>query len=341
MKILMTGATGFIGAHTARRFREAGYDLRLLVRKSSKLDLLQGLDYETAYGDVTDQASVEAALDGVEGLVDMAGVTSFLPKDRELVHRINVDGTRIVLEAALARGVAKVLHTSSVAAVGAVDEPSQTLDEDSAWDVGDKANFYIRSKHEGEEAAWAVAKKGLDLVCVNPGIVLGPGDHYGSSTVFLLNYIKGKFPGYIAGGSSNVDVRDVAEGHVRAFEKGKPGRRYILSGENLTNTALITKLVELSGMKRLKKIPYPIAMAVASLNAWIIQPLTGAANDFNPSTVRVGAMHWFVDNKRSIDELGMTYRSMDESIRDTLSWAIAHGHLRPNTPQLTALAPAA
>lgn len=334
----MTGATGFIGAQTARRFAEAGYALRLLVRPTSRLDLLAGLEYEKAFGDVLDRPSIEAALHDVDGLIHVAGMTSFRPKDAPRVRQVNVEGTVNTLEAALACGVKKVLHTSSVAAVGISDGPGSVIDETATWNAHDGANFYTLSKRDAEEAAWRIAGRGLDLVCVNPGIVLGPGDIYGSSTVFMLKYVKHQLPAYIDGGSSYVDVRDVAEGHLRAWEKGRPGQRYILSGENLTAAQLVQLCARLSGTRPVRRTPFGLAYVLAALNEWFVAPFSPAAADFNRQTVKVGALYWFVDNAKSVNELGLTYRTMEESARDTLSWALSRGHLKPFTPALTELA---
>lgn len=333
----MTGATGFIGAHTAKRFRGAGYDLRLLLRPTSKLDLLAGLEFERAQGDITDQSSVEKALDGVDALIHMAGNTSFLPKDEARVREINVDGTRNVMRAAVAQGVKKVLYTSSVAAVGHAPSADAPANEDSPWESADIANHYILAKRRAEEVAWEEAANGLDLTCVNPSVVLGPGDMYGSSTVIFLSFVKGKYPGYIRGGSGYIDVRDVADGHLAAFEKGQPGQRYILSAENLTNAEFTGMGSRLAGTKKPPRIPYPIGYLGAMFNEWVVSRFDPSRADFNRKTVKVGAAYWFASNAKSINELDMSYRSIEDAARDTLAWAVKHGHLKPSTLELQAM----
>ncbi|HIN86546.1 MAG TPA: SDR family NAD(P)-dependent oxidoreductase [Myxococcales bacterium] len=337
MKILITGATGYIGAHTAKRFSGAGHDLRLLLRPTSKLDLLTGLEYERTEGDITDQGSVERALEGVDALVHMAGNTSFLPQDSERVHQINVDGTRNVMQAALNQGVKKVLYTSSVAAIGHAESADIVPDESHKWTSGSIANHYIASKYQAEQTAWELAAKGLDLVCVNPSIVLGPGDMYGSSTVIFLSFIKGKYPGYIRGGSAYVEVRDVADGHVAVFEKGTFGERYILSVENLTNAEFTGLGAGLAGTKAPPRIPYVLGYLGALFNEQVTSRFDPSRADFNRKTVKVGAACWFVDNSKSVNELGMSYRPIKNSARDTLRWAMKNGHLKASTPELEAL----
>ncbi len=336
MRLFVTGATGFIGAHTARRFAEAGYTLRLLLRPQSRCDLLDGVPFERADGDVTDRASVERALPGCDAVVHIAGVTSFLPKDAARVHAVNVDGVRNVLESALAQGLRKVLFTSSVSAVGASRSPHGLLDESSTWDLHREANAYVRSKRHGEEAAMAIAARGLDLITVCPTVVLGPGDQYGSSTLFLLNYVKGRFPAYIEGGQSYVDVRDVAEGHLLAFEKGVPGERYILSAENVSAADFVALLGRTAGMRPIPKMPYAIAAAAAA-GSELLARFNPKFADFNRGTVSVGRLYWYFHAHKSREALGLTYRSIEQSARDTLVWAMQHGFLRPNNPTLKAL----
>jgi len=334
--LLMTGATGFLGAHTARRFAEAGYALKLLVRRTSDLSGLDGLAFETAYGDVTDRASVDAAMEGVDAVVHMAGCTSFMPADREKVSRVNVGGTRNVLGAALSRKL-KVLYTSSFAAVGASSKPDTPLTEDAIWDVAGWANDYIISKRRAEEVAWSLRRRGLELIMVNPTVLWGPGDRARSSTAILLGFVKGEFPGYMKGGSGYVDVRDAAAAHLLAFEKGQPWRRYILNAENVSNDKLVEFAVMMGGARRVLRTPYAVALTLAALNERLVVPFKPERGDFNPKTVRTGARFWFADASRSEEELGATYRPIDETARDTLRWAVRNGQLEPNTPQLQAL----
>lgn len=337
MKLLMTGATGFIGAHTARRFAEAGYELRLLVRRSSDLSGLEGLDTELVCGDVTDRASIEAAVEGVDAVIHAAGCTSFLPADTEKVERVNVGGTRNVLEVACARKL-RVLYTSSFSAVGASSSPDEVLDEDAIWDAGGWANDYVVSKRRAEELAWALADRGLDITIVNPSIAWGPGDRALSSTAILLGFVKGDFPGYMKGGSGYVDARDIAEGHLLAFEKGQPRRRYILNAENISNDRLVELAVNMAGAKRVLRTPYAVALTLAAFNERVVVRFKPERADFNTKTVRTGARFWFADAGRSRRELGMRYRPIEETLRDTLRWALDHGQLSPDTPQLQAIA---
>jgi len=335
-KLLMTGATGFLGAHTARRFAEAGYALKLLVRRTSDLSGLDGLDYELAYGDVTDRPSVEAAMDGVGAVIHMAGCTSFMPADRDKVSRVNVGGTRNVLGAALARKL-KVLYTSSFAAVGASSKPDTPLTEDAIWDVASWANDYIISKRRAEEVAWSLRRRGLELIMVNPTVIWGPGDRAQSSTAIFLGFVKGEFPGYMKGGSGYVDARDVAEGQLLAFEKGVPWRRYILNAANVSNDKLVEYAVMMGGAKRVLRTPYAVALTLAALNERLVVPFKPERGDFNTKTVRTGARFWYADAARSRDELGVSYRPIEDTARDTLRWAVQNGQLEPSTPQLQAL----
>jgi dihydroflavonol-4-reductase len=337
VKLLLTGATGFVGAHVARRFAEEGYDLRIVVRRSSDLGGLAGVDYERVYGDVTDRPSIEAAMEGVDAVLHMAGLVSFLPGDRDRLLQINVGGTLNVLGAALERDL-KVLYTSSFAAVGASKSERELLDERAVWDVADWANDYVISKRRAEEAAWGLAARGLKLKLVNPGIVWGPGDRHLSSTAIFLGFVKGEFPGYMKGGSAYVDVRDVAEAHLKIFRSGRERRRYIISAANISNDRLVELAVMEGGARRVLRTPYAVALTLAAFNERVVVPFRPERGDFNTRTVKTGARFWYADNTRSREELGLSYRPIEDTVRDTLRWALAHGQLEPSTPQLEALA---
>jgi len=206
--------------------------------------------------------------------------------------------------------------------------------EDALWDVSTWANDYIISKRKAEEAAWALHKRGLDVIMVNPTVIWGPGDRAQSSTAIFLGFVKGEFPGYMKGGSGYVDVRDAAEGHLQAFEKGQSGRRYILNAENVSNDRLVDFAVTMAGGKRVLRTPYAVALTLAALNERLVVPFKPERADFNRKTVRTGARFWYADATRSSKELGVTYRPIEETVRDTLQWAVQNDQLAANTPQL-------
>ena len=262
MTTLVTGATGLVGSHVTRLLVERGDHVRALVRERSPLDELDGLDVELAYGDVLDRASVRRAMRGVQRVFHVAGVTS-LRASADRVFAVNVSGTRIVLGEALRAGVARAVHTSSVAAVGPAPRGS-TADEEQVFRAGRYGLPYVNAKHEAEMEALRLAAQGLAVVVVNPAHVFGAGDRHRSSTELVRRFLRGAIPGYVDGALSVVDAEDVARGHLLADERGEVGERYILGNRNFTLDRLFADLGRLSGVEPpALKLPLPAALALA------------------------------------------------------------------------------
>lgn len=339
-RILLTGATGFLGSVTARLLHRCGYALRLLVRTGSRTDHLAGLDAELFEGDLLEPTTLSAALRGIDALVHMAGDTSLDPRHHHCVWRTNVDGTVNLLSAALDAGVRRVVHTSSVAAVGSTQSPTQLLDEGASWRAGKRVSCYVRSKYRAEREALSIAGRGLDLVVVNPSVVAGPGDPRGVGSGLMLATVRGELPVFIRdGGVGVVDVREVALAHLRALERGVAGERYIVSAENRTWHELTGQLCAQAGVAAPRPIPWPIARGLASVNERLVARLRpGLAARLNREAVDDAHRYWFVDNTRSREALGLRYRPLRETLLDTLRWALQSGRLQASTPQLQALA---
>ena len=245
-KTLVTGGSGFLGSHLIRALAARGDDLRLMLRRGSNVDHLADLEFQRAGGNVLDRATVRAAMEDVERVFHLAGTTSMRPKDRDRVFELNTKGTRIVLEEALAAGVGRVVHASSVAAIGPA-KPGGTADEDQAFRAGELGIAYVNSKHEAEVEALRLAAHGLSVVIVNPSFVLGPDGPNGTSMGLVRRFLLGRIPAYVGGALNVVDVRDVAHGFLLADEKGESGERYILSGRNFTLDRLFADFARISG----------------------------------------------------------------------------------------------
>src|SRR4051812_29732674 len=229
---LVTGATGFLGSHVARALVERGDDVRVTVRATSRLEPLKGLEAQTVVADVTDRRAVRRALRGVERVFHVAGTTNLRMAADDL-FRINVQGTRTVLEECLRAGVERVVHTSSVAAVGPAPAGG-AADERQVWRGGELGIPYVDSKHEAEVEVLRIAARGLPVVVVCPTYVLGAGDTHRSSTELVRRFMLRRIPAYVDGAINVVDVSDVAAGHLLADELGVPGERYILGNRNYT-----------------------------------------------------------------------------------------------------------
>ncbi|HSD79631.1 MAG TPA: NAD-dependent epimerase/dehydratase family protein, partial [Solirubrobacteraceae bacterium] len=283
---LVTGGTGLVGSHVVRALVERGDHVRLAVRDGALLDNLAGLEVELVTADVLDRRAVRRAMHGVTRLFHVAGMTS-LRAGADAMFRVNVEGTRIVLEEALRAGVERVVHTSSVAAIGPAPRGS-TADEAQVFRAGRYGLPYVSSKHEAETVALRVAAHGLDVVIVNPGHVFGRGDLHRSSTEIVRRFLRREIPAYVDGALNVVDAEDAARGHLLAEERGRTGERYILGNRNFTLDRLFADLGRLSGVEPpAVKLPLPVALAAARL----VEALPGRPA-FTENEVRAASLWW-------------------------------------------------
>jgi dihydroflavonol-4-reductase len=311
---LVTGATGFVGAHVARALVARGDDVRVTVRATSRLDPLKELDIETVVADVTDRRAVRRALRGVTRVFHVAGSTNLRMGADELFH-INVQGTRTVLEECLRAGVERVVHTSSVAAVGPAPAGG-AADERQVWRGGELGIPYVDSKHEAEVEALRIAARGLPVVVVCPAYVLGAGDTHRSSTELVRRFMLRRIPAYVDGAINVVDVADVAAGHLLADELGVPGERYILGNRNYTWDRLFADLARLSGVEApAVKLPVPAALALAETLGRLPGPTPAT-----PVEIRSAAHWWTYRSTKARRELGWTTRPHEETVEATVAW---------------------
>ena len=260
-KTLVTGGAGFIGSHVARALADRGDDLRLTTRDSTKEENIADLEYERVKCDLLDRRQVRRALRDVERVFHCAGMTSLRSADAERLFEVNVVATRTLLEECLRAGVERVVYTSSVAAIGPAPVGGRA-DENQLFTAGKLGIPYVNSKHEAEVEALRLAAQGLPVVCVNPCVVFGEGDVYGSSTSIVRRFMLGRIPAYVDGAINVVDVGDVARGHLLADERGAVGERYILGNRNYTLDRLFADLGRVSGVEPpVLKLPPAIAAA--------------------------------------------------------------------------------
>lgn len=340
MKVMLTGATGFLGSEIARQLVAAGHRLRVLVRKTSKLDGLRGLDIEKVEGDILDRDSVLGALDGCEAVIHTAAAVAFRRRDRETLYRSNVEGTKTVLGAALEKKVKRAVYTSSIAAVGATVEP-RLLDETSTWDLEAYELHYVTAKKRAEEEALELARKGLPLVVLNPGSILGPGDLYLSSTKLIHEWAKGRMRVHTGGGASFCDVREVARAHVDALERGRVGERYILAGLNKSYGELYQLASRIAGLEATRRAPYAIAWVAARISELVARVRPHSFEELNVPIVRFGQLFSYMDASKARNELGYTVRPFEETLRDTIADHVRRGLYPASTPELRALEGAA
>src|SRR5919201_2354607 len=299
MTTLVTGATGLVGSHVTRLLLERGDRVRALVRPGARVDDLEGV--ELAPGDVLDRASVRRAMRGVQRVFHVAGLTS-LRASADTLFAVNVEGTQIVLEEALRAGVARVVHTSSVAAVGPAPRGS-TADERQVFCAARHGLPYVNAKHEAEAVALRLATQGLPVVIVNPAHVFGAGDHHRSSTELVRRFLRGQIPAYVDGALNVVDADDVARGHLLADERGKPGERYILGNRNFTMDRLFADLARLSGVDP-PAVKLPLSAALALARGLELNPLPPERPPITVGEVRAASLWWAFRSTKAKRELG-------------------------------------
>jgi dihydroflavonol-4-reductase len=314
-KTLVTGGSGFLGSHLVRALAARGDELRLLARRASDLGHLEGVEFERATGEITDRRAVNRAMEGVDRVFHVAGRTSLRRRDREAVFDANLRGAVTVFAAALEAGVTRVVHTSTVGAIG-VAAPRKTADESTAFEIGHLGLAYVNSKHEAELEAFRLAAHGLPVVIVNPTFVLGPQAPTGTSMRLVRRFLLGQIPAYVDGGLNIVDVRDVAAGHLLADEKGEVGERYILGGRNFTLDRLFADLSRISGVAP-PPVKLPAGPAVAAANAAAAAHLPLGVD---PEEVLSASLWWTYTNAKAKREIGFAPRPHEETLEEAVAW---------------------
>jgi dihydroflavonol-4-reductase len=321
VRVFVTGGTGFVGKPTLRRLVEGGHEVRCLVRKTSRTDALEELGCELAHGDVTDKASVLDGMKGCEWLVHLANVYSFWEPDKSVYRRVNVEGTRNVVEAALDEGVSKVAHVSTFVVWG---KPAQ-IPFDEETPVGpERFTAYAQSKYEGDLVVWKLYReRGLPVVVLYPGGVMGAGNPK-SNGQYIRDLVKGRMPGMVFEDSALtwVHVKDVAEAIVRALEKeGNEGEKYLVGKHALEMGELTRTVCEISGAPLPKvSIPDPVIMAGATLLTKVADltsrpPLLGMSTD-TMRNLKEGAIF---DGSKAERELGVTYTPIREALDEEVA----------------------
>ncbi len=327
MRSLVTGGNGFIGSHVVRALVERGDDVRVLARPRADLRNLRGLPIEVAEGDVRDSDSLARAMSGCARVFHVAALYSFWAP-RELVEATNVGGTRSVLAAAARAGVDTVVHTSSVAALG-LPGVGEVVDETSPVDRRLIVGAYKESKLRSEELAVDAARGGQRVVIVNPSFPVGPGDLKPTPTGrVIVDFLNGRMPAYVETGMNVVDVRDVAEGHVLAAERGRSGERYVLGGVNLTMREFLTRLAAVSGCRAPRlRVPHGVVAALARPSE-LAARLTGKEPRLTRDTVRMSRYRMFYSPARAIRELGLPQTALEVALADAVAWFRANGYAR-------------
>src|ERR1700761_7113431 len=263
LKVFVTGATGFVGSHVARLAAEQGAELRLLTRRSSITENLPN-GAELVQGDLREPAKFAAALCGCDALIHVAADYRLWVPDPAEMYKANVEGTRELLRLARAAGVRRVVYTSSVATMGFRKDAS-VVDEETPVSEADMIGHYKRSKWMAEQEAIAAAPVGQEVLILNPTTPVGAMDVKPTPTGrIIVDFLNRKFPAYVETGLNLVDVEEIARMHLVALDRGTPGERYILGGENLTLKQILDRMAAISGLPSpTAKVPHAVAMAYA------------------------------------------------------------------------------
>lgn len=325
-RVLLTGGTGFIGSHVARTLLGRELPVRCLVRSGSRLHNLDGLAVELVEGELADPASLRGAVEHCDLVFHCAADYRLWAPDPEELYRANVEGTRHLLEAAAEAGVRRVVHTSSVGALGSRRD-GEPANEETPVRLEDMVGHYKRSKYLAERLVEGWARRGLDVVIVNPSTPVGERDLKPTPTgQLIVDFLNGKLPAYVDTGLNLVDVRDVAEGHALAAERGRQGERYILGGPNLTLRQLLELLSRIAGRPPPRlRLPHAVpALAAAAESTWA--RWRGRPPRIAPEAVRMARRRMFFDASKARRELGLPQSPVEQALARAVAWFRQHGY---------------
>jgi dihydroflavonol-4-reductase len=335
LKVFLTGATGFVGSHVAQQLSDAGADLRLLVRQTSRRENLAGLSADIVIGDLRNAASLRKGMDGCELVFHVAADYRLWTKDPQEMYAANVNGTHAILQGAKDAGVRRVVYCSSVATMG-FGNGGLVTDEDTPVDVANMIGHYKRSKFLAEQVVIDAAKNGADVVMVNPSTPIGEQDIKPTPTGrIVVDFLKRKFPAYADTGLNLVDVRDVARAHLLAAEKARPGVRYIVGGENLTLKQMLDKLSAITGLPSPNvKVPHAVTMIAGVFDEFWTGYIRGREPRVTIDAVRMGRKKMWVSSARAERELGYKAAPVDDSLRRAAEWFVTNGYAPSYHPEL-------
>jgi dihydroflavonol-4-reductase len=327
-RVLLTGGTGFVGGLLLARLVAEGRQVRALVRRPADRERLPDPRVELALGDLGNQESLARAADGCAVVYHAAGLNQLCLPDPSPLYRVNVEGTRRVLEAARQAGVRRVVHTSSAATLGG--DGTREVDE-SAGPPGEFTSHYARSKFEAERLA--LDFDGTEVVAVNPSSVQGPGRTTGTAKVFI-GYLNGRLPFDLPARFGLCYTDDCVNGHLLAEAKGRPGQRYVVNTGTVSNTEAIDLIAVIAGLAdRPRTLPLPLAMGVASAAEVVARLRDRPARLCREAVRTLGHPHLY-DGSRAERELGLRYTPLRVAMEATVRWYVQHGLVTRPLPRL-------
>lgn len=331
MTVLVTGATGFLGSAVARALLDAGEQVRVLTRAHSNHRNVEDLAVQIFHGDLRDPDSLARACAGCHGLYHVAADYRLWARNPDDLYQSNVQGTRSIMQAALAAGIERVIYTSSVATLG-LNADGRPANEDTPVAFGNMIGHYKRSKYLAERVVDDLVRDaGLPAVIVNPSTPIGPRDIKPTPTGRIVrDAALGRIPAYVDTGLNVAHVDDVARGHLLAWAAGRIGRRYILGGENLSLRDILALVARSCGrqpprLRLPRRAIYPVAWA----SQWWARVTNGPEPQATVDGLRMAANKMFFESTRAETELGYHSRPAADAIDDALAWFRAAGIIAP------------
>lgn len=323
MRALVTGGNGFLGAHLIEKLLAEGMEVIAFIRKSSRLTELKFPEsIEFVYGDITDKSSLIEAFKSSKPdvIFHLAGYIGYKKSERPMMDAINVQGTQNVIEAMIECKVPKIVHMSSVVAVGAGYRATEILDENSKFNLSPLNLGYFETKREAEARVKKATEEGsVKSVILNPSTIYGPADAKKGSRTTQLKVAQGKFKFYTSGGVSVVSVEDVIDGIYRGFKVGRNGERYILSGENILIKELFEKIAGFAGVPAPTIYLPDIALHMIGKGGDLLTSLGKSVSLSQENAWTATLFHWFKNDKAK-HELGMNFKPADYSIKQSVDW---------------------
>jgi dihydroflavonol-4-reductase len=326
MRLFITGATGFVGAHVAQLAEAQGAELRLLTRASSDTSRLPK-SAEAVVGDLRSPEGFAAALRGCDALIHVAADYRLWVPDPAEMYKANVEGTRQLLRLAREAGVRRVVYTSSVATMGFHGDA--VVDEETPVSEADMIGHYKRSKWMAEQVALEAGRAGQEVIVLNPTTPIGALDTKPTPTGrIVVDFLNGNFPAYVDTGLNLVDVSEIARMHLVALERGRVGERYILGGENLTLKQILDRLGKISGLPSPKmKVPHALAMAFAYFDETVTGKWRGKEPRATVEAVRMGKKMMFASSAKAERELGLKVGSVEGALMSACTWFYKNGYV--------------
>lgn len=331
MKVLLTGATGFIGGNIARKLCENGFETKVLVRENSNTLNIEKLPVIISYGDLCDKNSLQKALKGCNGLFHTAAKYSFWAKNPESFYKVNVEGTKNIINAAIEAGVEKIVYTSSESTIklpeknessNKSNKNNQKINHYETNDINCVAGDYKKSKILAELEVLKMIEKKWPVIIINPTTPIGPGDVKPTPTgKIILDYLNRKMPAYVNTGLNIVDVEDVAIGHLLAFQKAKIGKRYIIGNKNLTLKQIFEILENITKIKAPKiEIPLWIAKSLGYIDEFFSGKVLKKYPKIPVAAVKTAYKYRFFDCTKDIEELGIDLTPVEISFEKAIKW---------------------